>query len=51
MERDQERFETTAADVREAIRTVFYAWIPAVDVVGQDRVTRASQRVLEALGR
>lgn len=41
----------TFDELREAIRLVFYPAMPAWDVNGQERIDRATRRVLEAMGR
>ena len=38
-------------ELREGIRAVFYPAVPASDENGQDRIDRATERLLAAMGR
>lgn len=38
------------ADLREAVRAVFYPAIPLDDQLGQSRVDRSTERLIDALG-
>lgn len=51
MELTREPLQLTVEELREGVRATFYPRIPADDTVGQDRVDRATDRLLEALGR
>ncbi|HYI67093.1 MAG TPA: hypothetical protein VEW95_09235 [Candidatus Limnocylindrales bacterium] len=41
----------TRGELREGIAAVFYRSMPAWDADGQERIDRATDRVLEAVGR
>ena len=47
----EDSYVLTRAELREGIRAVFYPAVPASDENGQDRIDRATDRLLAAMGR
>lgn len=45
-----EAYTVTFDELREAVRATFYPAIPAWDTTGQDRIDRATRRLLAAAG-